>query len=362
MKSKTLMLVSFTEQGSCLNDGLNGQLSALGYVCESYAVKRFADKHRLQPIPSDTKQWIGSLWGCADFVFIGAIGIAVRYIAPWIEDKYKDSAVISLDEAGQFVIPVLSGHVGGGVELANKIAACIGAVPVITTATDVQKRFAVDVFARKNQLHITSRELAKRISAAVLEGKKTGFYSAYPVCGKLPSDLELREMIQELNRFEYGIAVKEPGKGKKADLLSDRNGRGQILYLHPRNLVVGIGCRKGVSYERIRDAIQSVFQENGWKMEQIGALTSIDLKREEAGILELAKVCGIPFYTYSAEQLREVETVSSESAFVQSVTGVDNVCERAAKRCCPDGNLVLPKIKLEQITLAVVRRSVEIEF
>lgn len=355
MKGRNLMIISFTEQGSSLNAGLNRLLSKKGYACESYAVKRFADRHGLQEAPSDIKGWIGSRWGHVDFLFIGALGIAVRYIAAWAEDKYKDSAVLSMDEKGKFVIPVLSGHVGGGVELAEEIASCIGAVPVITTATDVQKRFAVDVFARKNQLHIGSRELAKRISAAVLEGKKVGFYSAYPVCGELPADLGRCRSITDLRQFEYGIAVTE--QEEKA-----RNGTDTVLYLMPQDLVIGVGCRRGVPFSQLQEGIRSVFQEKGWKTEQICALASIDLKQWEPGLMELAEFYGVPFYTYSAEQLRETGEVSSESAFVQSVTGVDNVCERAAKRCCPSGMLVLPKRKFSQMTLAAVRRNVELEY
>lgn len=350
---RRIVIISFTEQGSSLNRELNLKLKQQNYACESYAVKRFAAPIGLSPLPSNVKEWIGLRWGNTDFVFIGAVGIAVRYIAAYAEDKYRDSAVISMDERGRFVIPLLSGHVGGGVELAEVIASCVGAVPVITTATDIQGRFAVDVFAGKNGLRIGSRELAKRISAAVLEGKKIGFYSKYPVKGTLPPDLALCEKESDLQQFAYGISVTGTEGERKAD---------SVLYLVPRDLILGIGCRKGVPYQRIAEAVHSVFQEKGWEAERIGALASIDLKQEEPGILELAEAYGVPFYTYSVGQLGEVEEVSSGSSFVQSVTGVDNVCERAAKRCCPEGSLLLPKQKLEQVTLAVVKKNVEINF
>lgn len=377
---KNFIIISFTEQGTKLNQQLSEKLKAQSYACESYAVSRFAESTGMHPLPSDTKAWIGSLWGTVDFVFIGAAGIAVRYIAPWVEDKFRDSAVISIDEMGRFVIPLLSGHVGGGVELAQEIASCLGAVPVITTATDVQGRFAVDVFARKNCLHIGSRERAKQISAAVLEGKKIGFYSAYPVEGALPEEVRRCETYAELARYEYGIAVgfcedrrhgsrgKEAAEPETGDRFGCRNEEAaddektKVSYLLPKDLILGIGCRKGVPYPQIWDAVQSVLKENGWKPEQIGALASIDLKREEPGIKELAKRCGVPFYTYPAEELQKAGSVSSGSAFVQSVTGVDNVCERAAKRCCMEGTILLPKVKLEQVTLAVVQRKTEIIF
>ena len=107
---------------------------------------------------------------CEALVFVGASGIAVRKIAPFVKDKFQDPAVLCLDEYGRFVIPLLSGHVGGANELARLIGRQLGAAVAISTATDLNGRFAVDVFAKKNGLAIMSRENAKRISAALLRG------------------------------------------------------------------------------------------------------------------------------------------------------------------------------------------------
>ncbi|MDU7709681.1 MAG: cobalamin biosynthesis protein CbiG, partial [Clostridium sp.] len=180
-EEKPIVIFSFTEEGCRLNRKLNALLAKAGYKCGSYTTERFAAGFGMKTMDQDLKQWIGERWGRCSFLFIGAAGIAIRYIAPWVADKYRDSAVLSMDEKGGFVIPLLSGHVGGAVRLAMLIAEQTGAVPVVTTATDVQNKFAVDVFAKENHLHIGSRRLAKEISAAVLEGKKIGFYSAYPV-------------------------------------------------------------------------------------------------------------------------------------------------------------------------------------
>lgn len=126
-----------------------------------------------------TKSWkeeIGTVWGKEALIFIGASGIAVRAIAPFVKDKFTDSPVVVLDERGTFVIPLLSGHVGGAVELANLLAVHTGGTAVITTATDVQNKFAVDVFAKENGLVLTSREQAKNISVGILEKRKQEFY------------------------------------------------------------------------------------------------------------------------------------------------------------------------------------------
>lgn len=348
---KNLIIISFTRQGSRLNRKMNHLFTEQGYACESYTVERFAEQEGLLPLKKNLKEWIGTVWGEKDFLFIGATGIAVRMIAPWVKDKFTDSAVLVLDEKAEFVIPLLSGHMGGGVELAHVIASCTGAVPVITTATDVQGYFAVDVFAKRNRLCIGNRVLAKQISAAVLEGKKIGFYSEYPVKENLPEELELCNCTEDLDKYEWGIAVS----AKRAE--SEK-----ILSLIPQNLVVGIGCRKGVVMEQIQEQLEDIFREKSWDIARISMLASVDLKKEEPGLVELARKYGVPFQTYPAEDLKRIETVSDSSAFVESVTGVDNVCERAAIQCCPEGTLLLPKRKLNQVTVAVVERKVEIDF
>lgn len=375
IKRKKIVIFSFTEQGSSQNRCVRRHLEEKGYACESYAVKRYAEKFGVQPMPDKLQEWIGARWGGFSFLFIGAIGIAVRMIAPWVKDKYSDSAVIVMDELANYVIPVLSGHVGSGVRLAEMIAECIDAIPVITTATDVEGKFAVDVFAADNRLKLTDRELAKRISAAVLDGMKIGIYSEFPLVeiyqpggdGKnqsltkksiIPKELAFCDSPEELAQYPFGIVITESKQAVKEQMKINKN----ILYLTARPYVIGVGCRKGVSFEKLSIALEQVCRENKIDMSAVSAFTSIDLKREEEAILCLAKKYGVPFQTFSAEELNTIETVSSCSEFVASVTGVDNVCERAARRYCPKGELVLPKQKLGQVTAAIVKKPIQIHF
>ena len=159
-EEKKIRVISFTKQGSRLNREIGKKLTEIGYRCSCYTVERFADKTEgelcLAPLPEKEKRsaWIGQYWGKEAFLFIGASGIAVRLIAPWVKDKFMDSPVLVMDERAEYVIPLLSGHVGGAVEIAREIAGSVGAKPVITTATDVEQVFAVDVFAADNRLRI----------------------------------------------------------------------------------------------------------------------------------------------------------------------------------------------------------------
>lgn len=354
MRNK-IAVFSFTEVGSRQNAIVSELLSRKGYQCESYTIERFAGQFHMNPLAKDLKKWIGERWGQYSFIFVGAVGIAIRHIAPWVADKYTDSAVLCTDEKGKYVIPMLSGHMGGAVKFAGMLANSLDAVAVITTATDLQNKFAVDVFAKENHLSIESRSLAKEISAAVLRNETVGFYSSFPVNGHIPEDLQVCGSFEELCRQPLGIAVMDAiGKERK----KVKN----ILYLIPQNLVIGMGCRRGVKKEHLKQKLEELLENLGVSNEQIEAFVSIDLKQDEAGILELAEEYRVPFITYTAEELREVEGVSSHSKFVEQITGVDNVCERAAKRYALGGEVIQQKIKMDGVTCAAVKNRVRLEF
>lgn len=150
-----VVILSFTQAGTRLGERIGSQFRNEGITCQNYAPAGYAFADIL-PFPDNPKELIREGWGETSFLFIGAVGIAVRYIAPYVKDKFTDSAVVVMDEKAGYVIPLLSGHLGGAVELSNQLAVWTGAVPVQTTATDVQGKFAVDVFAKKNHLYLQS--------------------------------------------------------------------------------------------------------------------------------------------------------------------------------------------------------------
>lgn len=348
-----IIILSFTDAGCQLAKKVRTNFIQSGYRVEVYTLARFCRLYGFHAFPEDKKGWIGSLWGEKALLFIGAAGIAVRMIAPHVKDKFTDSPVLVMDERGDYVIPLLSGHVGGAVELAKEIAEKMDAQAVLTTATDVEQKFAVDVFAKKNGLVLTDRKKAKEISAAVLDGKKIGFYSEFPIEGKFPAELEKCDTEAALGNYDYGIRIAVR-RSNKAEL-------DQVLELYPKNLVLGIGCRKGILASEIQRAAAEVKEILGFTEKEVCEIVSIDLKKEEEGLLEYAKKWGIPFYTFSAEELSKVECVSSHSEFVQKITGVDNVCERAAILASgEDGTLRMPKRCLDRVTVAVAEKKVRI--
>lgn len=289
---------------------------------------------------SETKslrELTGEWFAKADaLLFICAAGIAVRSIAPFLQHKSVDAAVLVMDETAKFCISLLSGHAGGANELSESIAGLLkekGTVPVITTATDREEKFAVDDFARRNHLVLKDWKLAKEISAGILRGNKTGILSEIEIEGNCPKELEMMtaevfSTEKEKERQKEGLI---PGTGI---LISGKRMEKQpferTLQLIPSALYVGIGCKKGISMEKIEAAVESCFQEEGLLPEGICCIASIDLKKQEKGILDYCEKMNFPFITYSAEELMETEGKFTASGFVKQVTGTDNVCERSA--------------------------------
>ncbi|MDO4344282.1 MAG: cobalt-precorrin 5A hydrolase [Eubacteriales bacterium] len=348
-----LAVISFTEHGSRLNAGLLEMLSRQGYDCEGYAGGRYAKKYGLLETAGSLREWTKAMFAEKDgIVFIGAAGIAVRSIAPFLEHKSKDPAVVVMDEKGVFAISLLSGHLGGANELAGVLANLTGAIPVITTATDVNGRFAVDIFAKRNGLLITDMTCAKKISADVLDEKPVGFQSDFPVTGRIPQEIELWDS-RKIFEGDSGICVT---------LEEGRRLYRQTLVLLPKIVSLGIGCKKDMPFEQIEKRVMEVLKRCGVSVRCVERIASIDLKAQEPGILAFAKKYGIPYVTYPAEELAKAEGEFSESAFVESVAGVANVCERSAVLSAENGRLIQKKDAGGGVTAALAVRDWSVDF
>ena len=338
-----IAVISFTQNGNICNRQITAALKKEGHDAEEFTAlrrrsptvlddmpetgKRAADPTELTVVSSRVSEWTKAAFNQYDaLVFVGAAAIAVRSIAPCVRDKLTDPAVLVVDEKGQYVVPILSGHVGGANGLARQLAADLQALPVITTATDIQGLFAVDVFAVKNRLILTDRVKAKKISAAILEHECQQVYidglMAYD--GKLPKYLGITKDIEKADiLIDYHL------------LQPDMKG----LCLLPEGMIwMGIGCRKGTEAAKIKAAINHFIQEHEIDKRAIAGLASIDVKANEQGILEVCRENNWPFVTFTAERLRAQEGNFTASDFVKSKVGVDNVCERAA--LCAAGDMI----------------------
>lgn len=351
-------LISFTGEGAKTCRKINDGLTAVGHKCRAFGKDRYAEAAGLLPLENSLAEWTEAVFCENDaLVFVGASGIAVRAIAPHVRDKTLDPAVVVVDEKGKYAISLLSGHLGGANDIAVKIAGLIDAEPVITTATDINHRFAVDDWAKKNHLHISDMKLAKEISAAVLRGETVGFSSDYPIDGELPEQLVyVAEKGTGQTEGDIGLQTDLPKIGFRVSIRDHEGPFEKTLHLIPRTVTVGMGCRKGIATGAAKELLYKVLKEHGISVHSIEKLCSIDIKKEEAALKELAEKLGVPLEVFSAEELDRLEGKYTASGFVNRVTGVDNVCERAAV-LGSGGDLIAGKQALNGVTAAIAVRE-----
>jgi len=343
-----IQIVSFTEKGIRLSKQLAAVLGEQEIILYTKC-STITDKETLEGIQC-VETGIGE-WAKAQLekkhtlLFIGACGIAVRAIAPCVANKLSDSPVLVMDENGQYVIPILSGHVGGANELAVQIGEVFGAIPVITTATDLNGKFAVDMFAKKNGFRIMNKEGIAKVSSKVLVGKEVTVWieDGHTAVGNLPEGI--KAVTGESEKTDIVITTEEPKNG-------------EALWLRPTEYVIGMGCRRGKEEASIEKLIEKSLRELGISADRIYALTSIDKKKDEEGFLTWSRKARVPFLTFSAEQLEAQKGDFCTSAFVKEQVGVDNVCERAAVKAAGEhGKLVYKKHAEDGMTIAIARRE-----
>lgn len=333
---KNINIISFTNQGA----EISLKLKKLYNNASLYGKK---DDENIKKLDKDIKTFTGEIfYESSVIIFISAIGIAVRSIAPYIISKDKDAAVIVIDDTAKYVIPLLSGHIGRANEYAKEIAEYLHAEAVITTSTDRNNKFAVDNFAVNNNLHIKDITKIKEISARILKGEKVGFLSDYKVEGSMPKELSADMQT------ECGIVISKD-INKLAFPIT--------MQLIPKEYVLGIGARKGAKYKNLQDFINMSLEKYNIAPYEIISIVSIDLKKEEKAINQLSKDFNLPFITYGAEVLQNVAGEFSKSDFVKSVTGVDNVCERAVKAYNSNAEIIMEKTSYNGFTLAIGKIS-----
>ena len=286
--------------------------------------------------------------GNDNLVCVMAAGIVVRGIAPYLKGKDTDPAVVVVDEAGQFAVSLLSGHLGGANELARRVAQVLGGTPVITTATDVHGLPALDVLAKAHGLSIENLAGVRPIHMALLGGRAVrlvdpeGFLS-----GELSAYPELFSLDPDLDR-----ALSGPGPAVYVGF-RERDWPPEWLRLRPRNLVAGMGCHKGTPGEELLAFIRHTFEQEKLSLLSLKALATIEAKKDEPGLRMAARSLGVEFLWFTATELKDIP-VPNPSPRVARHMQVASVSEASALKA-GGVELIVTKQKSPNATLAVAR-------
>ncbi len=378
-----IAIVSFTDRGDALYREVVHYFTETQRDVQGFCFgQRSVEKKEFFGLKAVTERlgiWAGKAFECCEaLIFVGAAGIAVRSIAPYVKDKFKDPAVLVIDEGGEYVIPILSGHVGGANELARELAERLSAQAIITTATDGRGAFAVDVFAKKNGLILTDKTKAKKISADILAHQPIGIWFGNGIrekntehIGNLAQEQKAGKertnglfLSKTINESRIVIDCQRHREIEDAKNVKYTKNTDAPLVLIPEKILwVGVGCRRGVSCEDLENAWQTLMCTYPIYPQSVAGVASVDRKADEAGLLAWCKKHQWDFRTFSVADLQAQKGNFSTSEFVRETIGVDNVCERASLCAAgEEGEIWIEKQKFQGITMAVVRVKKQLVF
>jgi len=280
------------------------------------------------------------------FIFIGALGICVRSISPFLKDKTTDPAVVNLDDHGHFVQAVLSGHAGGANQLAKQIARALGAQAVITTSSDLQDIWALDTLAAQYKWKAVAGEPMNRIISLFVNNHPTALLLDIKDRGTewllktKPDFVDVFYDFKSIPQQKYALIIAVTFRKYEATI--------PVLYYHAPVLHVGMGCSRHIEADLLESSVKTQLLEQGLAPESVAALASIDIKHDEVAFLALSKNWNISFVTYTADALNTIQ-VANPSEMVMNKLGVHSVSEAAALLSSGNQSWLLEK---QKITLA----------
>lgn len=266
-------------------------------------------------------------------IFIMASGIVVRKISSLLKSKDIDPAVLLVDEGKHFVISLLSGHLGGANELTQSIASILNLVPIITTSSDITGKIAVDTISQKLNAELEDLKSAKDVTSLIVDGKKVNIL--------LPKN----------------VKFADNGNSEGLILVSNRKNI-EYTRIYPKNLILGVGCKKDTRAKDIINAIEDCLNKNNLEIKSVKKIATVDVKKNEQGLIEAAKFFNLDLEIISREEIKKVEHLFEGSDFVQENIGVRAVSEPVALlSSSQNGNFIEMKAKYNGITISIYEEN-----
>jgi len=348
-----LAIIAITRNGA----RLGARLKAEAADADLFVPEKFAGEAQGAALPfaGELRALVDGKWrSYQGFVFVMAAGIVVRLIAPLLEAKDRDPAVVVVDEAGRFAVSLLSGHLGGANELARGVAGLLGGEAVITTATDVNDLPSFDLLAQEQGWAIDELARVKTLNSLLLEDAEIAVFDP---SGRVRSSFAGRGRLTFHDTFV--AALQSGARGHL--FVTNRSlpapvDTPSLLVLRPRNLVLGIGCNAGTGADEIEAVVRLQLQRLFLSLRSVGCLASAVAKQQEAGLLEFAGRHAIPLRFFSSEELNAVPAPSPPSDHALRAIGAAGVAEPAALLAATGGRLLLKKVKSGNVTLAIAER------
>lgn len=335
-------VIAITKHGSAIARKLEG---------DHYISAKFRTEEPAHYFEKPIKELTAEIWPQYDaLIYIVSLGAVVRTIAPYLKDKHVDPAVIVVDDKAQFVISLLSGHVGGANELTEKIAKALGAQAIITTASDVGKTIPVDILGRELGWTTELDRNITKVSAAVVNEEpiafvqETGERNWWKRETPLPKNIKVTT-LEEARDFKAVLLVTDR-------LIDDPILEKTVIY-RPKSLVLGMGCDRGVTCEQVEEFVRATLREHRLSFKSIRNVATVEVKRDEPGLQEFCEKHSLKLVWYTSDQLREIKA-PNPSATVEKYVGTPGVSEPAAI-LSSGGDLILPKQKTHMLTLSVAR-------
>lgn len=327
-----IAVFSFSEEGGKLGDNL--------IQMDNHEITHYKNREISGGIKSLVEK---TMKDYEAIVFISSTGIAIRFIAPYIKHKTKDPAIISIDDLGRFTISLLSGHLGGANKLTKEIAKYIESIPVITTASDIRGFEALDLFIKKNNYYIEDKKNLTKIMAMMVNEKRIGFLSE----DKEIIDYPYLKTMKDINNIEdiEALIIISSKKLENLDL------KIPYILLRPKNINIGIGCKKGISGTRIIGAIERELDDLNLSNKSIKDMATVEIKKDEEGIISASRHYNSPLKIFTIEELKKVEDKFEGSDFVKKTIGVSCVSEPCAYLL--GGEILSSKSKHNGITISI---------